>query len=322
MENRAHALVAGLFILLLGAAMVAVIVWFRGGNVERVERLVVARTGVPGLAVKAAVKLRGVDVGTVEEIAFDPADARRILVRIAVDKAAPLTRGTFARLGYQGVTGLTFIDLDDRGDDPRPLATAPAADGAIELRPSLIDQLATGAPALLATFTETANRLNALLEPRNQQRLAQLLDSAERSVSLFGDRARELKPALAALPPLLQRLDRTAQRADTSLQRAEEAAAAATGLVGDLRVKLGALDQVSSAAAQVGAATRSIEIGLVGLDGPQTPPLLEDFGRAARGVDRAVGQWSEQPQSLIFGRTPARPGPGEAGFDSSAGRAR
>jgi phospholipid/cholesterol/gamma-HCH transport system substrate-binding protein len=315
MENRAHALAVGLFILLLGAAMVAVIVWFRGGNVERVEHLVVARTGVPGLAVKAAVKLRGVDVGTVEEIAFDPADARRILVRIAVDKAAPLTRGTFARLGYQGVTGLTFIDLDDPGDDPRPLATAPAADGAIELRPSLIDQLATGAPALLATFTETANRLNALLEPRNQQRLEQLLDSAERSVSLFGDRARELKPALAALPPLLQRLDRTAQRA-------EEAAAAATGLAGDLRMKLGALDHVSSAAAQVGAATRSIEIGLVGLDGPQTPPLLEDFGRAARGVDRAVGQWSEQPQSLIFGRPPAPPGPGEAGFDSSAGRVR
>jgi phospholipid/cholesterol/gamma-HCH transport system substrate-binding protein len=164
--------------------------------------------------------------------------------------------------------------------------------------------------------------VNALLEPRNQQRLAQLLESAERTVSLFGDRARDLKPALAALPPLLQRLDRTAQRTDISLQRAEEAAAAATGLVGDLRARVGALDQLSSAAAQVGSATRSIEIGLVGADGPQASPLLEDFGRAARGVDRAVGQWSEQPQSLIFGRAPAPPGPGEAGFDGSAGRAR
>jgi phospholipid/cholesterol/gamma-HCH transport system substrate-binding protein len=322
MENRAHALIAGLFILLLGAAMVAVIVWFRGGNVERVEHRVVARTGVPGLAVKAPVKLRGVEVGTVEEIAFDPSDAHRILVRIAVDKAAPLTRGTFARLGYQGVTGLTFIDLDDRGDDPRPLAEAPAADATIELQPSLLGQLATSAPELLARFTETANRLNTLLEPRNQQRLAQLLDSAERTASAFGDRARELKPALAALPPLLQRLDTTAQRADTSLQRAEEAAAAATGLVGDLRAKLGALDQVADAAVRVGTATRSIEAGLVGADGPQSPPLLEDFGRAARGVDRALGQWSEQPQSVIFGRAPGRPGPGEVGFDGTAGRTR
>ena len=125
-----------------------------------------------------------------------------------------------------------------------------------------------------------------------------------------------------AVAPLLQRVDQAAQRTDTSLQRAEEAAAAATGLASDLRTRLGALDQVSSAAAQVGAATRSIEIGLLGLDGPQAPPLLEDFGRAARGIDRAVGQWSEQPQSLIFGRTPAQPGPGEAGFDSRPGRAR
>ena len=322
MENRAHALVAGLFILLLGAATVAVIAWFRGDNVQRVEHLVVARTGVPGLAVKAAVKLRGVDVGAVEEIAFDPADARRILVRIAVDKAAPLTRGTFGRLGYQGVTGLTFIDLDDRGDDPRPLAAAPKPEGAIELQPSLLEQLGSSAPELLARFTETANRLNALLGPRNQERLEKLLDSAERSISLIGDGTRELRPAIAALPPLLQRLDEAAQRTDTSLRRGEEAAAAATRLAGDLRTRLVALDQVSSAAAQLGAATRSIEIGLIGLDGPQAPPLLEDFGRAARGVDRAAGQWSEQPQSLIFGRTPARPGPGEAGFDSSAGRAR
>jgi len=322
MENRAHALVAGLFILLLGAAMVAVIVWFRGGTVERVEHLVVTRSGVPGLVVKAPVKLRGVDVGTVEDIRFDPADMRRILVRIDVDKAIPLTRGTYARLGYQGVTGLTFIDLDDRGNDPRPLAAAPKPEGEIELQPSLLGQLASSAPELLARFTETANRVNALLEPRNQQRLAQLLESAERTASLLGDRARDLKPALAALPPLLQRLDKTAQRTEISLQRAEEAAAAATDLVGDLRTRVGALDQVSSAAAQVGAATRSIEIGLVGADGPQASPLLEDFGRAARGVDRAVGQWSEQPQSLIFGRAPAPPGPGETGFDSSAGRAR
>jgi phospholipid/cholesterol/gamma-HCH transport system substrate-binding protein len=87
---------------------------------------VVARSGVPGLAVKAPVKLRGVDVGTVEEIGFDPADMRRILVRIDVDKAIPLTRGTYARLGYQGVTGLTFIDLDDRRQRPAAARRAPS----------------------------------------------------------------------------------------------------------------------------------------------------------------------------------------------------
>src|SRR5688572_16911661 len=107
MENKAHALAAGLFLLLLGATLAAAVVWFRGDHVQRQSYTVVAHSGVPGLAVKAAVRLRGVDVGSVESIGFDPADARRVVVRIAVDRAAPVTRGTFAQLGYQGVTGLS-----------------------------------------------------------------------------------------------------------------------------------------------------------------------------------------------------------------------
>jgi len=321
MENRAHALAAGLFMLMLAAALVVVVVWFRGDHVERVEHLVVARTGVPGLSVKAPVKLRGVDIGTVEDIAFDPADARRILIRIAVEKAAPLTRGTFAQLGYQGVTGLSFIDLGDRGDDPRRLADAPAAERTIELRPSLLDQLATSGPALLANFAETANRLNTLLEPQNQQRLARLLDSAERTVHLYGERAQELRPALAALPPLLKRLDGAALQAEASLQRAGAAADAATALTTRLNTRLAVLDQVGSAAARVESAADAIQLGLVGPDRPTTTPLVDEIGRTSRDLDRAVGQWSEQPASLIFGRTPPVPGPGEAGFDGS-GRAR
>jgi len=315
MENRAHALAAGLFMLLLGVALVAVMVWFRGDHVERVEHLVVARTGVPGLAVKAAVKLRGVDVGTVESIAFDPADAQRILVRIAVEKAAPLTRGTFAQLGYQGVTGLSFIDLGDRGDDARPLAEAPEADRRIELRPSLLDQLATSGPALLANFAETANRLNALLEPRNQQRLARLLDDADHLVGRADERAQQLAPVLAALPPLLERWDTTAQRANAALQRADDAAAAAGTLVAELRPRLAVLDQLGSAAGRADAALRRIELGLVGAEPAAGPPLVDELGQAARGVGQALEQWNEQPQSLIFGRVPPRPGPGEAGFD-------
>ena len=320
MENRAHALVAGLFLLLLGAVLVAVIVWFRGDHIERVEHLVVARTGVPGLALKAPVKLRGVDVGTVESIAFDPADARRILIRIAVDKAAPLTRGTFAQLGYQGVTGLSFIDLGDDGADPRRLAEAPAAESAIELRPSLLDRLASSGPELLARFAETANRLNKLLDAGNQQRLTQLLDSAQRTVELYGERAHELRPTLAALPPLLQRLDTTAQRAQASLQRAEDAAQAAGALADDLRGRLVVLDRVGSAATRVESAADAIELGLVGADKPVATPLFDEIGRAARDLDRTVGQLGEQPSSLIFGRTPPRPGPGEAGFDGGRTR--
>jgi phospholipid/cholesterol/gamma-HCH transport system substrate-binding protein len=87
MENKAHAIAAGLFLLLLGFALAASVAWFQGDRTERVHYTVVARSGVPGLNLKAPVKLRGVEVGYVDSIGFDPADPRQILVDIAVDAA-------------------------------------------------------------------------------------------------------------------------------------------------------------------------------------------------------------------------------------------
>jgi phospholipid/cholesterol/gamma-HCH transport system substrate-binding protein len=319
MENRAHALIAGLFILILGSALVAAVVWFRGDHITRTVHVVVARNGVPGLIVKAPVKLRGVEVGTVESIDFDPADKQQILVRIAVDSAAPLTRGTTAQLGYQGVTGLSFIELGDTGRDPRALAEAPPAERRLVLAPSLFDQLSAQAPVLLATLSEAAQRVNAMLDRPNQERIARLLDSAEHSVNELGRRAGELKPALAALPQTLQHLDSAAQGAQATFRRADLTAEASTRLVDELRGRLVVLDSLGTAAARVEGAARALEFGLVGPTPYSERPLVEEFSMLARGVDRTVNQFGEQPQSLLFGKSPTRAGPGEPGWEAPRG---
>jgi phospholipid/cholesterol/gamma-HCH transport system substrate-binding protein len=320
MENRAHALAAGLFVLLLGLALVTAIVWLRGDHVERIQHTLVAKGGVSGLGVKAPVKLRGVDVGTVESIEFDHADPRRILVTVVVDKAAPLTRGTTAKLGFQGVTGIAYVDLGDKGNDPRPLAALPPEQRQIELQPSLLDQIATSGPELLDRFNEAAKRLNTLLDTPNQERVARVLESAERATAQVGARAEELKPALAQLQPLLRHADQATQRAEASLARVDQLSGSAASLLDDVRGRVVVLDRLAQAAGRVEQAARSFEIGLVGVDAPPRPPLVEEFGRAARSVDRVIGQWGDEPRSLLFGRTPNAPGPGEPGFDAGAPR--
>jgi phospholipid/cholesterol/gamma-HCH transport system substrate-binding protein len=49
MENRAHALAAGLFTLLLGAGLVAVALWFGKDDVGYVSFLVSTTSSVAGL---------------------------------------------------------------------------------------------------------------------------------------------------------------------------------------------------------------------------------------------------------------------------------
>jgi phospholipid/cholesterol/gamma-HCH transport system substrate-binding protein len=105
MENKAHALAAGIFTVVLGAAVLLAAMWFSGDTREKVPFVIESHYPVTGLNEQAAVRYRGVGIGKVTSIEFDPRDPRIILIGISVDRSVTLTRGTYAELRYQGVTG-------------------------------------------------------------------------------------------------------------------------------------------------------------------------------------------------------------------------
>jgi phospholipid/cholesterol/gamma-HCH transport system substrate-binding protein len=312
MENKAHAIAAGLFLLLLGLALAASVAWFQGDRTERVHYTVVARSGVPGLNLKAPVKLRGVEVGYVDSIGFDPADPRQILVDIAVDAAAPVSASTHAQLGLQGVTGLSFVSLEE-ADAKAPLRRA-APGARIALKPTLLDRLAESGPLLLAGFAETADRLNALLSEDNRAQLNRSLVQLERAA---GDTSRlmaTLQPGARELPVFLKDADATAQRASAALREIEALAADSRQLTQELKTRVAVLDRLDGAAVQLQTTTRNLELALVGDNPPRTRPLVADLSAASRSIERAAHDVGDQPQSLLFGRSGQPPGPGEAGF--------
>src|SRR5258706_355607 len=114
-ENRAYALAAGLFTVVLAAALGAAGLWFRRDNIQFAHYVVTTESSVAGLKVEAPVRYRGVDVGRVESIRIEPGVSGRISIRIGVQEDAPITRSTYAQLGYQGVTGLAYVALNDEG---------------------------------------------------------------------------------------------------------------------------------------------------------------------------------------------------------------
>jgi phospholipid/cholesterol/gamma-HCH transport system substrate-binding protein len=72
MENRSHALLAGLFTLLLVIAGAIGAVWVSKKNVPLLPYELVATSPVTGLSVQSAVRYQGVPVGRVqsEQAAF------------------------------------------------------------------------------------------------------------------------------------------------------------------------------------------------------------------------------------------------------------
>src|SRR5687768_11923713 len=113
MENKAYALAAGLFTLLLGIGVLLAAMWFSGETYEKAFYVLESKYPVTGLNPQAYVRYRGVDIGKVTDIRFDPTDTRLILIDIAIQSDMPLTKSTYAELRYQGVTGLSYVQLDD-----------------------------------------------------------------------------------------------------------------------------------------------------------------------------------------------------------------
>ncbi len=162
MENRSHALAAGAFVLAAMALLVALAFWLTRDNAVRRTYEISSRDAVTGLQVQAGVRFRGVTVGRVTDIGFDPATTGNVLVRISVDDNAPITRSTYAALGFQGVTGLAFVQLDDSGESREALPSGAAKPERIPIRPSLLSRLSDQGVVLLNQLEETSKRVNLL----------------------------------------------------------------------------------------------------------------------------------------------------------------
>lgn len=306
MENRAHALAAGLFTLLLGLGVVAVAAWFSGDTVETTNYMLVSTHPVSGLNVQAAVRFRGVTVGKVVSINFNPREPRKIQVEISVRSDTPLTQGTYGQLGSQGVTGLAYVILDDDGKSPQPLVGDGENLARIDVRPSFMDSISNSGQELIENFGVVAKRVNTLLSEDNQKHLVSAVRNLDQMSGRIATLATTLDPAVKALPGL-------AGDAGVALKRAD-------ALMANLNQRVEAIERAARGAERLTDSGAALSDAMLNETLPRMNQLADELQRTARGVERALNDLDEQPHSLIFGRNPLPPGPGEPGFGSRGAR--
>ena len=99
MENRSHALTTGFFTITLLIAAILFGIWFNRDRVERAPYVIATTQSVPGLNPQAPVRYRGLEVGKVGGIDFNPKMAGQILVTLNINTDAPITKTSYATLG-------------------------------------------------------------------------------------------------------------------------------------------------------------------------------------------------------------------------------
>ncbi|GAB4208837.1 MAG: MlaD family protein [Tibeticola sp.] len=324
MENKAHALAAGTFVLVVSLLLVALGWWLsREGGVRTTYELS-SPNGVSGLNLQAAVRYKGVPVGKVTGIGFDPKQPGSVLIRISVDEKAPITRSTWATLGYQGVTGIAHIALDDDGKSTEPLTAPEGEVPRIPLRPGLLGQFSDEGQRLLAQVQEAARRINALMAPENQQALLRAVNNAADAAAGFRRLSDDLHVLMVggkaaggtSVPELAQQTRATLQALQQTLQETRATVAEAGKTVQALGAKGGAADQLGESARALADLARALEADTV----PRVNQLAEDGARASRELSRAASALGENPQALIWGHGTVPPGPGEPGYRTAPAR--
>lgn len=317
MENKAHAIAAGAFVLLVSALLAVLAVWLMRDKTERDMYEMTTNEIISGLQPQATVNFRGVPVGKVEFIGFDSKIKGNVLVRVSIDRAAPVTQSVFATVASQGVTGLGFIQLDDTGESKERLVANDDNPPRIPLKTGGLDKLLKQSEVIFKQVEQASVQLSKLLSDDNQKvitgAVTQLGEAAgsvgKLSVNMNSILDAQLGPDKVNIPRLVKNMDATLSSAKTAVDEVSVTAKR-------LNEKGGPLDKLAEGGSALASGAEAFSAGTL----PKLGEVADETARAMRQLRRTVSAVDDNPQSLIFGNGPPTPGPGEPGFSATGAK--
>jgi phospholipid/cholesterol/gamma-HCH transport system substrate-binding protein len=309
MEDKVNYTLVGVFVLALGAALVAGVLWLAAGSFgqkryETFESII--EESVSGLNVDAPVKYLGVDVGKVRQIRLDPKNPKHVQLQLLIERGTPIKQDTLAVLRTQGLTGIAYVELSGGSVDSPPLVAS--VDGelpSIRSRPSLTSRLESELTTVLANLNRTSVSLTAALDPDNRAQLKQILASTAELTQALAAQKQALGAGIADAARTAHNTARASEQVAPMLARLS-ASADAVATMADTVARTG-----SSAGRTVDAASDSIrQFNSATL--PELERLLAEMNALAGSLRRLSEQTERDPSSLLQGNRSLRPGPGES----------
>jgi phospholipid/cholesterol/gamma-HCH transport system substrate-binding protein len=289
MENRSHAMLAGLFTLvfLIGAAVAAI--WISKKNVPLVVFELVASSPVTGLSVQSQVRYQGVPVGRVGSLRFIEDKPGQVRIMIGIDPNAPITEATWAEIVTAGVTGISNVELKDNGTSNVRLKSTPDKIAEIPIRPSFLERLTSQGGGMIIAIDRVLAQVEKL--------------TSEENIAAISLTLKKFPSVIDSLAVTSKRIDAAVGEFGTLSKSAQETIKILNGPNGPMQQAAQSLRSIQDVAAQLRASTL-----------PDVTMLSVSVTDAARAFTLTSRQLGQSPQSLIFGPPRAVAGPGEAGF--------
>ena len=226
METRANYVLVGIFTMAVLLASFGFVYWIaRGSNSAEAAMLEIRIPGsVTGLTVGSLVLFNGIKVGDVRRLEIDPENPSAVIVTAEVDQRAPITPQTKAALGFQGLTGQAYIEL--QGGDPKGqniLKAALAAGGIakIDAGPGAVNNLIDKAQEISVRADNILTKLDEFIT-KNQAPLTQTVSNAQKFSDSLAKNSDNIDKFLVTVGELSKSLGAVSGKLDTTLTAAED----------------------------------------------------------------------------------------------------
>ena len=295
MESKINYTIVGLFVVILTAALLAFVYWLtkQSGQQDYDHYYVHLSESVAGLNTDAAVKYRGVDVGSVVRIRLNPDNSEEVQLLLSITRDTAVKTDTTASINFYGITGLAYIELQGLDKNAPLLSSAQDTIPVIPSRPSTFKRIDQSLSQLTEKSAHTLDNINLLLGDENLKNFEGLLFETK-------ELTKDLRGQLGGIQKLVE-----------------------NGVVMESQVTEAAI-QVSAASVSVKQIADSLEKNTAGLSQEMSRGMRESFSSLNQllsdldiltgNLQATIQNIKTSPADLLFKQTQARPGPGEEGY--------
>jgi len=319
MNNRVNYTFVGVLILIGMALMMAFVYWMlKPTENEDVKRYnIYFDESVLGLNIDAPVKYRGISVGKVSQMRINPKNSEQVEVTVTIVRSTPIKIDTAAKLTAQGITGLSYINLSNGGEnspllEKREGETYPV----IKTLPSFFKSLEDSFGNVSSSLTTTLQGTQELLGADNQRQMALLLQRSatvmKKMEDLLDDKTiHHLQSTTANIDAFTIKLNKIMPKVDQFLVKTEAWEKSTADSFDSIMVSYLGLD---TSMAKIEKAFNAGEADFRQLNADIVPTLnavMMDFQELMIQLNEVLEKYKESPSDILYKRQEIQKAPGE-----------
>lgn len=305
METRAHYVAVGAFVVAVVLAAFGIVIWLGHIEFSQVHKpyYIFFKGSVSGLSKGSSVQYDGIPVGRVIDIRVDPDNISQIQVMVEIDtNLVSIKSDARAYLDTNLLSGVSTVQIRGGTQQAQDLKPKPGHRYPI-IQPgrSEIEQVKASLPEMTVELKAVAGNLNALLDAKNRQAVADSLQNIRTVTAAFSAHSQEIGA-------ILGNADDSLVAVKTLVSHVDQSYAGRGGLKDQVSQTLKDFDRV---AANLVGSSHQLQLILAenrpGIRdfSEQTLPAIDDLvsdtQQLAMNLNRLALQLQRDPTRLLFG---------------------